>query len=299
MTRGVTSRKRRTWPALRRIPALLLLAYVGLCILAALLYPYLLYHPDGSDNFGTPAAFASTYENVWLTASDGVKLHGWFIPAPETEGAATGLTLLVFHGNAGNVGTELERLRIYHRLGVAVFIVDYHGYGQSGGSASEKNLYLDAEAAWEYLIRERGIEPKAIVVLGYSLGGAVASWLAERNPEVAGLVLESTFTKLSHVASELFPWLPAGLILGDAYNTEKRLENMAMPLLVAHGRGDQLVPFACGEQIHAMYKGPKMFVVIGNDHNLGFLTAETVYVKGLRDFLGTIETGNKKTPPRL
>lgn len=286
MSQEATSRKRGLLKALRRVLLVLVLAYAGLCALAALFYPYLLYHPDRNTVYGTPAVFAPRYEDVWLTASDGVKLHGWFLPAP--VGGESGFTLLAFHGNAGNVGTALERLRMYHRLGVDVFMVDYHGFGQSDGTPSEENLYRDADAAWLYLTRERAVEPGKIVVLGYSLGGAVASWLAERNPAVAGLVLESTFTRLNDVAAGLFPWLPTGLILGDAYNTEGRLGKMTMPILVLHGRGDQLVPYACGEKLYAEYKGPKTFVRIGDDHNLGFVTAAATYTGALRDFLATL-----------
>ena len=103
-----------------------------------------------------------------------------------------------------------------------------------------------------------------------------------------GLILESTFTRLSDVAAALFPWLPCRVILGDAYDTQGRLGGLAMPLLVVHGKGDELVPYRLGRQLHDGYRGAKMFLDIADDHNLGFLIAEKKYREGLERFLDSL-----------
>ena len=113
--------------------------------------------------------------------------------------------------------------------------------------------------------------------------------MAEQQPAAAGLILESTFTRLSDVAGHLFPWRPCRLILRDKFDTMGRLGNIAMPLLVIHGQGDELVPYVCGRGLFAAYKnGPKTFLTIADDHNMGFLRSEKEYTKGLKAFLDSL-----------
>lgn len=276
---------------LLRLARALVVAWLCLCILAALLYPRLLYHPNRDAPWPTPEVFGVGYEEFWLEAPDGTRLNGWFLPGAG-EGPKT--PLLVFHGNAGNLATAVHRLALLSRLGRDVYMIDYHGYGLSGGKPGEDNLYMDAETAWRHLVESRGAKPSEIVVMGYSLGGAVAAKLASDHPDAAGLILESTFTRLSDVADDLFPFLPCKLILGNAFNTYSRLPALSMPLLVIHGRGDGLVPYKLGVKIHDSYRGRKRFMIIGDDHNLGYLAAGNVYEQGMQAFLDSLA----KEPPR-
>ena len=265
-----------------------LVAWIALILLAACFYPRFLYHPDRSPSSVVPTdAGAKSYEDLWLKAADGIRINAWFVPA-EQDGRSR-KTLLVFHGNAGNLSTAVQRIELYRRLGFDVFMVDYHGFGKSGGTPDEKSLYFDAEAAWEYLTRDRSIPPGEIVIVGYSLGGAVASRVAELHPDASGLVLESTFTSLADIASDFFPFLPCRLIVGNAFNTRARLSAFAMPLLVVHGRGDQLVAYRHGEALFASYRGRKEFLRIADDHNLGFLLAGERYGAGLARFVDSLD----------
>jgi pimeloyl-ACP methyl ester carboxylesterase len=269
---------------LYRAAVIIAAAWLGLTALAALFHPYLLYYPVRElDGFAPAGPGAESREEFWLAAPDGERLHAWHVPA--ARGVAKDKTLLVFHGNAGNLSTASARLALYSRLGFDCYMVDYHGFGKSGGEPSEKNLYMDAETIWNHLVRERGIPPGNIVIVGYSLGGAVASWLAERQPRAAGLVLESTFTRLSDIAADFFPFLPCRLILGNAYDTFSRLPNLSMPLLVAHGKGDRLVAFKYGERILQAFPGEKAFLLIGDDHNPGFMNAGKKYEDGISGFV--------------
>jgi len=120
----------------------------------------------------TPATWGLQYEDVNLTTSDGVQLHGWYIPHNDSS-----RVLLFFHGNAGNISHRGESVMIFHRLGLNVFIIDYRGYGKSQGEPNEPGLYKDAAAAWQYLTGERGIDKDNIIIFGRSLGGAVATQL--------------------------------------------------------------------------------------------------------------------------
>src|SRR5262245_22499977 len=145
--------------------------YLGLTLLLFLFQARFIYFPTEAWA-ATPARIGLPYETVELTTSDGVKLSAWFIPAPEARQA-----LLFFHGNGGNISHRLTSIEQFHQLGLHVFIIDYRGYGQSEGSPSETGTYRDAEAAWRYLVEERGFNPSQIIVFGQSLGGAVATWL--------------------------------------------------------------------------------------------------------------------------
>lgn len=290
-TPAKTGKKRR--PPWARALIVVASAWLGLVVLAALFYPFLLYHPDKTAPNPTPGSIGLRgFEETWLVAPDGARLHGWFVEAnPE---AATGTTLLAFHGNAGNLATALPRFELYARHGFDVFMIEYHGFGLSDGKPNEKNLYLDAETAWEHLTADRRIPPENIVILGYSLGGAVASHLALQHPEAAGLILESTFTSLADMGSHLFPFLPSRLVLGNMYDTAARLRNMNMPILFIHGRGDRLVPFINGINLFNAYNGPKDFFVIGDDHNLGFIISGETYGEALAIFAATYAKQNVK-----
>src|SRR5207248_2460746 len=121
-----------------------------------------------------------------LKSTDGVKIKGWFIPGVLP-------TLLFCHGNAGNISHRLDKLQIFHKLGLNVLLFDYRGYGQSEGVPSESGTYADAEAAYRYLTETRKIPPSQIILYGESLGCAVATEMARRHP-AAALILESPFT---------------------------------------------------------------------------------------------------------
>ena len=146
----------------------------------------------------TPVDVGMDYEDVAIDTSDGVTLHGWFIVGQSSQ------VLLFFHGNAGNISHRLESIRQFRELGLSVLIIDYRGYGQSGGRTTEKGIYRDTDAAWRYLTEDRGISASDIVIFGRSLGGSAASWLATQVQPMA-LVVESSFTSVPDVAQELYP----------------------------------------------------------------------------------------------
>jgi uncharacterized protein len=230
----------------------------------------------------TPADAGIYYEDVTLQAADGVKLHAWFVPAPDKPRGA----LLYCHGNAGNISYRVGLVSVFRRMGLDVLIFDYRGYGQSEGKPSEDGTYLDAEAAWDYLVTKRGVRPERIAIFGKSLGGGVAAHLAaepERKP--GALVLQSTFTSIPDVGAEQFWWLPVRLIARIKYPSLKTLPAIKCPVLVVHSRGDELIPFHHGQQLFAAANEPKEFLEIQGDHNGGWQLSGRAYTDGIQRFL--------------
>ncbi|WP_405226748.1 alpha/beta hydrolase [Lentisalinibacter sediminis] len=244
----------------------------------------LLYLPNlpGRELDATPADIGLAYEDVQLTADDGVKLHGWFVPAADS---ARG-TLLFFHGNAGNISHRLESISQFHGLGLDVLIIDYRGYGQSEGSPSERGTYRDAEAAWQYLTEERGVAPSRMVVFGRSVGGAVGAWLAA-NREAGALIVESSFSSLPALAGELYWFLPVRWLSRFRYPTAEYVAAADCPVLVIHSREDDIVPFHHGRAIYESAGEPRRFLELSGPHNGAHVLSEERYLDGLREFLAT------------
>ena len=245
----------------------------------------LIYHPDKVIK-GTPADFNLYYETISFETEDGLKLSGWWIPAEKQIAV-----ILFFHGNGGNISHFLDPLAVWNRMGLSSFSVDYRGYGMSAGYPTEEGTYRDAEAAWKYLVVERGIDPQSIIIYGKSLGGSVAAWLARaRTPGM--LIVDSSFTRIAAVGQELFPWAPAGLILGNAYNTEEYIRTVKCPVLIIHSRDDEMVLFHHGQDLYEAAPEPKEFLPVEGSHNGGFYQSLPVYEAGLKSFI------SKHLPPK-
>jgi uncharacterized protein len=215
---------------------------------------------------------------VFFNAEDGVRLSAWYTPVPNARGL-----ILFFHGNGGNVSHYAYALAIFRKLGFSGLSVDYRGYGKSEGAPSERGTYLDAEAAWRHVVDAMGVPPDRIAVFGRSLGGSVAAWLAQKHtPRL--LVLESTFTSMRAEAAALYSWLPARLLVGDMYDTEKYVLDVKCPVLVIHSPDDEIVPFAHGLRLFERAHRPKHFLQIRGRHNSGFIESLQTYEEGLDAF---------------
>lgn len=252
--------------------------YLGICLFVFLIQPRLVYFPTRQVQ-ATPAAIGLDYEAVTLTASDGVRIAAWFIPAAKPRGV-----LLFCHGNAGNIGDRLDSFRIFHGLGLSTLIFDYRGYGASEGAPSERGTYLDAEAAWSFLVNHRKVPPQQIVVFGRSLGGAVAAWLASEHAPGA-LILESTFTSVPDLGARLYPWLPVRLLSRFRYDTRSCVRRAKCPVLVVHSPQDDIVPYALGRALFDAAGEPKELLQLTGSHNDGFLLTGKPYLDGLDAFL--------------
>jgi len=182
------------------------IGYGVLVLLMYIMQGKIIYHPQKAI-YTTPSSIGLGYEDVQFKTEDDVQLHGWFVPEDSTAP-----TILYFHGNAGNISGRLETLRLLHSLGMNVFMFDYRGYGQSEGTPTEVGTYRDASAAWQYLTETRDIKASQMVIMGRSLGGSVAAWLAAQK-NAAAAVIESTFISAPDLGADLYPWLPVRWML--------------------------------------------------------------------------------------
>ena len=202
-------------------------------------------------------------QDAHFAAADGTRLHGWYVRHPQPVGHA-----LLLHGNAGNVTLLAETLRTLNRRhNLAVLALDYRGFGKSEGVPSEQGLYQDARAARRWLAETCGIAEGDVILMGVSLGGAVAVDLAATDG-CRGLVLASTFTSLPDVAQHHQPWLPAKLALSTRFDSLTKIKDYRGPLLLAHGDADEVVPYRHGLELYAAAPGPKrLFTNQGGKHN--------------------------------
>ncbi|MFP4473084.1 MAG: alpha/beta hydrolase [Candidatus Omnitrophota bacterium] len=229
----------------------------------------------------SPEDIGLDYENIWLTSEDGGRVHGWFIPAERRPDEA--LTLLFLHGNAGSISGRLEKIRVFHNMGLNVLIIDYRGYGLSSGTPAEEGLYADARAAFDYLIKRGDIRPDRVIVYGVSLGGAPAVDLAVRRSPAA-LILESTFTSVPDMARHTFPFVPPFLVRTQMRSLDK-IEKIAVPKLIIHSPYDDVVPYEMGRRLFGAAPHPKQFLKIMGDHNQGFYDSLRQIEGGIRAFL--------------
>jgi len=236
----------------------------------------------GRELIATPAAAGLAFEEVVLHSSRDILIHGWYLPGP--AGRPERATLLFLHGNAGNISHRLDSLKIFNRLGLAVLIIDYQGYGKSGGRPSEANTHADGAAAYRYLVEKRGVAPQRLVLFGRSLGAAVAARLATEQATGA-LIVESGFTSVPDLGSDLYPWLPVRLLSRLDYDVRASLAKVSCPVLVIHSRDDEIIPFRHGEALFAAARPPREFLAISGGHNDGFLRSGRLYVNGLEGFL--------------
>jgi fermentation-respiration switch protein FrsA (DUF1100 family) len=252
--------------------------YIGFAVLLYSMQNDLIYYPM-RDIETTPTQAGMAYEDITFKTDDGLTLNGWFVPSEDA-----GNVLLFFHGNGGNISHRLGSIRLFHGLGLSVLIFDYRGYGQSEGKPEEQGMYRDAEAAWRYLVEGRGIDPARIILFGRSLGGSIATWLAQTQRPQA-LIIESTFTSAPDLAGDLYPFMPTRLLTRFDYNTRDYLSKVQCPVLIVHSRDDEIIPFAHGQELFQTANEPKSFLEIRGGHNNGFYVSGSDYIQGLHGFL--------------
>lgn len=251
---------------------------LGLLLTLASCSSMFIYYPETKIT-RTPADLNLAYETVHIKTRDKIMLSGWLVPVAGARGI-----VLFFYGNGGNISYYLDILPVFAKLGLATFMVDYRGYGMSEGHPTEEGTYNDAQAAWDFLIHKMNIPPDKIIVMGRSLGGAIAGWLASRNnPKL--LILESSFLSFAKVAKDLYPWAPTRLLFGNRYNTAAHIKQVRCPVLIIHSPEDEIVPFDHGLQLFDLAQGPKKLLKISGSHNSGFYQSLEIYREGLADFI--------------
>ena len=278
----------------------------------------------------TPDDFQLKYQDVWLPIPSKTgaveSVHGWWIPAsetppspPEARGGARkgewaqatpqshrravasvrtlnkgglGGVVLYLHGNGSNVGANVEHANRFHRLGLSVFAIDYRGYGKSQGDfPSESQVYEDAQLAWDYLVKQRGVNPHQIYIYGHSLGGAIAIDLAVRHPEAAGLIVEGSFTSTRAMVDfqkGLFWLFPIDWLLTQRFDSLSKVDRLQMPVLFIHGTADNVVPVEMTKKLFDAAPEPKqLYIVPDGGHNNVAQIGGAEYLQIVSQFLGS------------
>jgi uncharacterized protein len=228
-------------------------------------------------------------EDVTFETADGLRLAGWFVPAPPGGPAAqvgrARPAVLVCNGNGGDRSMRAPLAAALARMGLGVLLFDYRGYGGNPGHPTEEGLAADARAALGYLAARPEVDPERVIYFGESLGAAVALRLATERPPAA-LVLRSPFASLAEVGRRHYPVLPVSLLLRDRYDSAALAGRLDAPLLVVAGGRDQIVPASHSRRLFEAAPQPKRLVVLdGADHNDDELLAGPRLLAELRTFL--------------
>ena len=250
----------------------------------------------GRDITRTPADAGLTYENVFIPvageSAGGERVHAWWIPSVIPAAPV----LLYLHGNALNIGANVEHAKRLHDLGISVLLLSYRGYGRSDGDQpSETKIYQDAEAGWHYLVSDQDKSPADILIYGHSLGGAVAIELAVRHPEARGLIVESTFTSIRDMAarSGALRIFPLALILTQHFDSLSKVDRLRLPVLYLHGTADTVVPPEMSRRLYEQTRAPKRLRLIsGGGHNDSAQIGGPSYLQAITDFLNATAAGD-------
>jgi fermentation-respiration switch protein FrsA (DUF1100 family) len=229
----------------------------------------------------SPKDYRLEAEDVEPVAEDGVRLFGWWIKGDGKR------AILFFHGNAGNAADRLDRAKILHDLfGLDVFLVDYRGYGRSGGSPSEAGLERDARAIYD-AAAGRGFSAERIVAFGESLGSAVAVGLAAER-SCGGVILETPFLSIRAMARRHYPFVP-GAFIRTRFDNGARIGSIAAPKLFLVAERDEIVPPEQGLRLFELAPPPKtLYEIPGAGHNDTYVTGGEPYWEAIRSFLATL-----------
>jgi pimeloyl-ACP methyl ester carboxylesterase len=280
-----------------RLARIMLLLVVGLIIFVMAFEDKFIYfpskYPDGfwevDDLPAREGEVIPRVEDCSFVTNDGVRLHGWYCTphrkvSGQLEPVPAEMVLLWFHGNAGNITYRFDMIRAMVAPPVRVFIIDYRGYGKSEGTPTEHGLYLDARAAWDYLVNERRVAPDRIVIFGKSLGGVPAIDLASQ-VDPAGLIVQSSFTSAGDMAAAVLPFLPR-VFLHTKMDSASKIDRVRCRKLFIHSRADEVVPFELGRRLFEAAPEPKEFYEVkGALHNSTYIVGGKPYFDVLRRFI--------------
>ena len=229
----------------------------------------------------SPKDYGLEAEDLRPKTEDGVELFGWWIKGDGKR------AVLFFHGNAGNAADRLDRAKILHdRFGLDVVLVDYRGYGRSGGSPSEKGLERDARAIYD-TARSRGFAPERIVAFGESLGSAVAVGLAAERP-CGGVILETPFLSIRAMARRHYPFVP-GALIRTRFDNGERIAAVGAPKLFLVAERDEIVPPEQGRRLFELAAPPRaLYVIPGAGHNDTYATGGEAYWEAVGTFLASL-----------
>ena len=236
------------------------LAYFIIILFVYFYQRNLLYHPSENNYLNDKITF--NYEEIFIETDKKIKLKSWFIKKDLNKFK----TILIFHGNAGNLFNRVYKLNELNKLDVNILLISWRGFSGNKGKPTEKNLYHDAEEAVKWL-NNRGAISKNIILYGESLGTGVATELGTSNA-FGGIILESPFTSIANAAKIYYPYLPVNIILKDRYDSIGKIKNITTPILIMHGRKDNIVPQKMGLELYEKANQPKFSYFPENDDHM-------------------------------
>ncbi|MGH8002727.1 MAG: alpha/beta hydrolase [Brasilonema sp.] len=276
------------FPLLVYVGVVVAITYLAVCVFLFLQQTRFIFFPSSIIKT-TPEFLNLGYKDVWFPVS--VKsgkmehIHGWWIEANQPNAKV----LLYLHGNGINIGANVVHAHRFLQLGFSVLLIDYRGYGRSKGSfPSESRVYQDAATAWDYLVYQQQIPPSQIFIYGHSLGGAIAIDLALKNPNAAGIIVESSFTSIRKVIAyrNNFWMFPVNLILTQRFDSIGKVPNLKMPVLFIHGTDDVITPAFMSQDLYAAAPEPKKLVLVpGAGHSNVAEVAPSIYLQAVQSFV--------------
>ena len=235
----------------------------------------LLYLPSENNYLDDQIQFK--YQEVFIETENNLRLKSWIIE----KDLINKKTLVFFHGNAGNLSNRTYKLNQLNKLDINIIILAWRSFSGNKGEPTENNLYNDARKTIDWL-NTRGVKNKNIILYGESLGTGVAVELGQMN-EFGGIILESPFTSMTNAAKNIYPWLPVKYLLKDKYDSEKKIKNLKIPILIMHGKKDNIVPFKMGKKLYDLANNPKFFYFTENDDHM--MTFDESLVNTIKNFL--------------
>ena len=235
----------------------------------------LLYLPSENNYLDDQIDF--NFREVFIDVEKNLKLKAWLIE----NDFKNKKTLVFFHGNAGNLSNRTYKLNQLSKLDLNIIILAWRSFSGNEGEPSEENLYNDAKKTIDWL-NSRGVKNKNIILYGESLGTGIAVELGQTN-QFGGIILESPFTSMTNAAKNIYPWLPVKYLLKDKYDSEKKIKNLQIPILIMHGKKDNIVPFKMGKKLYDLANNPKFFYLTENDDHM--MTFDEKLVNTIKNFL--------------
>jgi fermentation-respiration switch protein FrsA (DUF1100 family) len=236
------------------------LAYFIIILFVYFYQRNLLYHPSENNYLNDKITF--NYEEIFIETDKKIKLKSWFVKKDLNKFK----TILIFHGNAGNLFNRVYKLNELNKLDVNILLISWRGFSGNKGKPTEKSLYHDAEEAVKWL-NNRGAISKNIILYGESLGTGVATELGTSNA-FGGIILESPFTSIANAAKIYYPYLPVNIILKDRYDSISKIKNITTPILIMHGKKDNIVPQKMGLELYEKANQPKFSYFPENDDHM-------------------------------
>ena len=239
-----------------------ILSSIAITYLFVIIFVYfyqrnLLYLPSENNYQNDEIQF--NYEEIFIKVNDEIELRSWII----NKDLKNFKTLLFFHGNAGDLSNRIYKLNELSKLDINILLISWRGVSGNNGSPTENNLYEDANAAIKWL-NEKKVENKQIILYGESLGSGVAIELGKKD-NFNSIILESPFTSIEESAKIYYPYLPVKLLLKDRYDSIKKINKINVPILIMHGRKDNIIPFSMGKELFEKANKPKYSYFTSDD----------------------------------